>query len=409
MSYKCHSSQINSLPYFYTMKKLLSILILTISISVSAQNNLVVDSLIQKKQFQLAWKLLNTQQRTLQNEIKKIDLALKYFTKTVNHQSFAFSNLEPNESLFEKRRAAEEAMIPLVKYPIDAVLDSLIQLHPNNGFLYQLKGNFYYDIFIIYGNKWKINKQEVLRRMYASYTIAEEKGKADYLTYYALGYFFNLNEDWQKAKNYFEKSLALDSNYAPTHYNLAYINLEIDSNEVALYHAYTAYRLYKYINYKNDAGQMAGSILAKLNRHEEAISLLLDCDRLIPKSYYTYYYLLNSFLALNRMQEAEITTDNIFALDWKSHTINTDLIELFVKYNKTTQLEKFYLDKLQSELYDMEFRGYTFLHLSQMFAQTNQKNKAAIYLKNASESFNICYDAGHPVFRVLNKMEQDLK
>lgn len=390
------------------MNKIISLFILAFSLSVSAHDNAAIDSLIKAQQYKTAWTKISSQKKSVNNELEKIDFALKYFTKTISHQAFAFTNLKTGENLIQQRRLAEQRMIPVTPYKIDSVLAALASKNPDNGNVFKAQGDYYYDIFVLYGQDWIESKQEVLRRMYTAYDRAEKLNTTDYLTYYGLGYFYNLNEDWQKAKSYFEKSLELDSNYAPTHYNLAYIFLEIDSNERALYHAYQAYQLYRYINYKNDAGQMAGSILAKLNRHEEAISLLLDCDRLIPNTYYTYYYLLNSFLATNRDKEAEITTENIFAMDWKSHTINTDLIELYVKYKKSAELESFYLKKLEKEQYDMEFRGHTFLHLSQMFSLNSNQEKTKEYLIKAKNSFEICYDSGHPIFRVLNKMEANL-
>ena len=100
------------------------------------------------------------------------------------------------------------------------------------------------------------NKQEVLRRMYNGYSVAEKNGVADYISLYALGYFYNLNEQSNQAIKYFNKSLKLDSNYAPTHYNLAYLYTERDSNEAALYHAWKAYINYKYIFFRFSFGRV---------------------------------------------------------------------------------------------------------------------------------------------------------
>jgi tetratricopeptide (TPR) repeat protein len=242
--------------------------------------------------------------------------------------------------------------------------------------------------------------------MYEGYTTAEKHGIVDHISLYALGYFWNINEDFKKATNYFSRSLKLDSNYAPTHYNLAYLYSEKDSLEAALYHAWKAYNLYTYLNYKNDAGQMAGSILGKLNRHSEAISLLLDCDKLIPNTYYTYYYLLNSFLAKKRIVESQVTAHNMFNLDWKSHTINTDIIKMFIQNDQLLALEQFYNDRLEEEKFDKEYRGYVYLHLAQAFHMKNKTEEVLINIGLAQENFNICYDPGHPVFQVIEKMKR---
>lgn len=383
-----------------------SVLLISISKASSFEK---VDSLISNRQFLDAWKTLSSienEKNKVDVNLKKIDLCLKYFTKTVSHQAFAFTNLKKGESLIEQRRLAEAKMIPVFPFKIDEILDSLINENPKNYNLLKTKGDYYYDIFILYGKDWIKNRQEVLRQMYTAYNKADENGVYDFISLYALGYFYNLNEQSNQAIKYFNRSLEIDSNYAPTHYNLAFLYTERDSNEIALYHAWKAYQQYDYINYKNDAGQMTGSLLGKLGRHEEAISVLLDCDKLIPNTYHTYYYLLNSFLALNRMTESLVTAENMFYLDWKSHTINTDLINFFIKHNHFDELLEFYTSKLDKEQYDMEFRGHIQLHIAQAYSQINQENKMLEYIKKARESFSICYDSGHPVFRVLNKMER---
>ena len=389
------------------MRLLPYIISLISCLQVFSQENHKLDSLIRNKQYLSAWNHLESiesQNNKLEVNLSKIDLCLKYFTKTISHGAFAFNNLKENESLLSQRRMADQKMIPIKSFKINLILDSLINEYPKDYRLMKAQGDYYYDIFILYGKDWIKNKQEVLRRMYNGYSVAEKNGVTDYISLYALGYFHNLNEQSDQAIEYFNKSLKLDSNYAPTHYNLAYLYTEIDSNEAALYHAWKAYQNYKYINYKNDAGQMTGSLLGKLGRHSEAISILLDCDKLIPNTYHTYYYLLNSFLSLGRMNEALITAENMFYLDWKSHTINMDIVEFFVKNNHTNELIDFYNLRLEKELYDMEFRGHVYLHIAQAYDLNNNKNQTLDNVEKARDSFSVCYDSGHPIFGVLDKM-----
>lgn len=314
-----------------------------------------VDQLIKNRQYLSAWNFLNeiqSDENVVDVHLKKIELSLKYFTKTYAHQLFAFTNLKPKQKLIALRLEAEDKMVQMFPYSIDKILDSLQNIYPNDYRLKKAQGDYYYDISILYGKNWIINEQEITRRMYEGYTTAEENGIEDYNSLYALGYFWNINENRNKSIDYFNRSLELDSTYAPTHYNLAYLYLEIDSLHYALYHSYKAYELYNYLEYKNDAGQMAGSILGKLERHDEAISLLLDCDKLIPNTYNTYFYLLNSFLAKGRVIESQVTAKNMFYLDWKSHTINTDIIKLFIQNNQLVPLEQFYEDRLKEDTFD---------------------------------------------------------
>tara|TARA_B100000795_G_C22805641_1_gene444694 strand:- start:6898 stop:8073 length:1176 start_codon:yes stop_codon:yes gene_type:complete len=391
------------------MSKILTFLILLFSINASAISFQEIDSLIKSQQYLSAWNALTKLEKSkdgVNAHLKKIELSLKYFTKTFSHKLFSFTDLKKGQNLVKIRVASEKKTMKMFPYEISSIIDSLQKIHPTDYRLKKIQGDFYYDVSILYGNDWILNKQEVTRRMYEGYSKAEEYGIVDHISLYALGYFWNINNDHKKSANYFNRSLLLDSTYAPTHYNLAYIYSEKDSLEKALHHAWQAYDLYTYIDYKNDAGQMAGSILGKLDRHEEAISLLLDVDRLIPNTYYTLYYLLNSFLATKKITESQITAKNMFNMDWKSHTINTDIIKLFVNNNQMDILEQFYKDRLEEEKFDKEYSGYIYLHLGQAFQMVDDMEEALINISLAQESFKICYDPGHPVFSVIEKMKR---
>ncbi len=392
------------------MQKTLFFLVINfLTLQSSAINFQKIDSLIDNKQYLSAWNALTELENGVNGvdaHIKKINLSLRYFTKTFSHESFYFNNLKKGQNLINLRLLVKDKKLPMYTYKIAEVIDSLQKSNPKDYRLKKLQGDFYYDISIIYDKDWIINKQEVTRRMYEGYTTAEDHGIEDHISLYALGYFWNINDKRKKSQNYFMRSLQIDSNYAPTHYNLAYLYLEQDSLELALYHGLKAYNLYKYINYKNDAGQMAGSILGKLGRHSEAITLLLDCDKLIPNTYYTYYYLLNSFLAKKRIIESIVTAQNMFNLDCKSHTINTDIINLFIQNNQLVALEQFYKDRLKEEKYDKEYRGYVYLHLAQAFQMKNKTKEYLINIELAKENFNTCYDSDHPVFQVIEKMKR---
>ena len=100
-----------------------------------------------------------------------------------------------------------------------------------------------------------------------------------------------------------------------------------------------------------------------------------------------------------------VTTQNMFSLDWKSHTIKTDIIESYIKNNHIDQLIQFYNSRLEIEKYDMEFRGYIQLHLAQAYSLVSGEDKILEYIELARASFNICFDSSHPVFGVLNNME----
>ena len=118
------------------MGKLLLIIVLCLnSVILFGSSFSQVDTLLKKRQFLDAWNLLNkkeTKKNKIEINLKKFDFCLKYFTKSVSHQAFAFSNLKPGQSLIEQRRVAETRMIPVVPFKINEVIDSLLRENPKN-------------------------------------------------------------------------------------------------------------------------------------------------------------------------------------------------------------------------------------------------------------------------------------
>ena len=54
----------------------------------------------------------------------------------------------------------------------------------------------------------------------------------------------------------------------------------------------------------------------------------------------------------------------------------------------------------------MEFRGHIQLHMAQAYSLVNDKSQTIKYINDARESFLVCYDNNHPIFRVLDKMSK---
>ena len=185
------------------MRKILFLLLIIFSsLNSSALSFKKIDSLINNKQYLSAWNALTELESGNQGvnaHIKKINLSLKFFTKTLSHEFFYFNNLKKEQNLIKLRVLVENKKVKMYPYKIADIIDSLQKAHPTDYRLKKVQGDFYYDISILYGKDWIINKQEVTRRMYDGYTLAEEHGIEDHISLYALGYFWNINEERKKS------------------------------------------------------------------------------------------------------------------------------------------------------------------------------------------------------------------
>ena len=122
------------------MQKTLFFLVITfLTLQSSAINFQKIDSLINNKQYLSAWNALSELENGIYGvdiHIKKINLSLRYFTKTFSHESFYFNNLKKGENLINIRLLAEDKKLPMYTYKIADVIDSLQKSNPKD---YRLK------------------------------------------------------------------------------------------------------------------------------------------------------------------------------------------------------------------------------------------------------------------------------
>lgn len=360
------------------------------------------DSLIGNKKYESAFKLLqNFDPNNGKPDIVllKEKIALNYFVTSMMHQMFAFKDLKENEDIMDYRGKA--GSYEMYSFPVDKILDSLIQVYPDNCSLYKGLGDFYFDAQQRYGGHWLKTDNELFHLIDLNYNKVIKGGCADNNTYYTLGYIALNNKKYKDAIPYFLKSIALDDSDADAHYNLAYAYLYNDEQKKAIEHAKASLDLYTDQGDKGDAARMLGEIYFELKDDSDAINNYELAEKIDSENYYDLRPLLNLYVKTENPKEEE-TRDEFFHLDPANPTIYNDLFDIYSSYKKEENLIAFFKKQLAVTTNDQKVQGGLNFYLGKLYLGID-KDSAKSYFLNAKEIFSKIYDKDNQVFTAIKQ------
>ncbi len=390
------------------MKNYLSILLVLFVISTGLSQNKTIkkaDKLIAKKQYASAYALLEAKDPdNLKPSIvlKKADMAMDYFVTTIMHQTFAFKDLEEGEDLMGARINNEGQTFTLYLLPIQEVLDSLIKQYPKNYALHKTLGKFYYEVYLKYGENWMMTSEDLLKKMYDYSREAAENGEADFLTYYNIGFYLTGMERYSEAIAAYKNSIARDTSYPTSQYNLAICYLYVDSAQKGISYAEKAIKLYKSPALKADAARVTGVLYKTAGDLENALKYLKLSDKVQPGNYYTLAQLLDVQLELKLNKEASVSAAQFFELDPTNPAMMGELMNVYVQHNSDSLLFPILNQKIEEHKDEYEIIGNIYFHLARYYIAQNDINAARRLLYASRKNFEKVLEDDTPVFKVID-------
>ncbi len=139
-----------------------------------------VDKLIEAGQYQSAWGATYTD---IYNEYiitKRVELVTQYFSYSLMHQMFGFSNLKEGESLAQIRHdvsfGTNEMSFSMIHYDPVEVIESYVKENGPSPVLDWALAAYYEDVKSRYGNQWLITYDELTEKTREYYGKAFEQG-----------------------------------------------------------------------------------------------------------------------------------------------------------------------------------------------------------------------------------------
>jgi tetratricopeptide (TPR) repeat protein len=389
------------------MRKIIIPLFFALSASIFAQTDEEVlqlsEKLISEKQYLTAFQKLDdydSENTKPDIVLAKEKIVLNYFITSLMHQMFVLKNLKMNETVMDYR--GKEGQYTFFSFPVNKILDTLINRYPENYRLYNGLAEFYYEVHLKYGDNWLISTPELLKLMEKNYLVAIKHDAGDYLSYYVLGYVKILNREYDQCIDFFKKSIALKYDYPSSHYNLAYAYLYLDKRDSAISEAEISAKQYEDEIYKADAYRLIGITYSELNDMQNAIKYLELSNKFDPDNYYTLKLLLKASISTNSKRKDDLL-NSFFKLNPDNPTIYNDLSEIYGYANKYFELEKFYQSKLSEYRNNDEVSGNLYFYLGQIYFESDKK-KAIEYINTAREFFKRVYPEEHQVFKMIDEI-----
>lgn len=223
-------------------------------------------SLMQNRQYESAWKLLNgfdPQHRRPAVALKQTELALNYHLRTRELEGFGFIDVKPLEQLDSLRARYTRAAI---RYPfaVEQVLKNLLRRYPTNYRLHRALADYYYQTEQCECAEAEKSPTQLYSLMARHYTIAHQHGLGDYSSYLNLAYARQSQRRFAESVPLFQRAIALRPNYAPAHFQLAASYTALNQLPLALKAARTAERLADDPTAKSDATFLAENLEKKM-------------------------------------------------------------------------------------------------------------------------------------------------
>jgi len=365
--------------------------------------------LLKNNKFESAYNLLD--QYDPYNKIPEIVLlkekvALNGYITTINHQAFGFRDLKPGETVLQYRGKLNNAK--LHPFKINKVLDSLMLKLPNNFELYRGRADFYYDVNMIYGDKWLLKQKKIFILIENDYRVTNDAGLGDFESNYRLGLIYVQDSNFQSCFQYFQKALALNPTNPDAHYNFAYACLSVGDTTDALSNALDAEKYYVDSSEKADAARMAGVVYGQMGKQSKAIEYMELSNKISPNNYNTLKILIDMYLKVDNKRKAFIATENFYDLGPQNPTIYNDLTDVYSSNDKSEALIKYFQSKLKGANGNDVQLGTLYFYIGRLYVGNN-KDLALENLTKSAEVFSTVYKPENPVFKLIYDTMKTLK
>lgn len=329
---------------------LISWLLLIPAISFAQTDLTEYDALVADRKYETAWNWLEEQDPDNTNPemfVLKTDHILSYFCVSMNHQMFGIKNLEPGEDLMEIRSNLN-GNYNIVMFNAEDIGDSLLLIHPDNALVYRAKGNYYYDMYLRYGEGLGYDEEGLLLHAYESFEKAAELGDEFAHGHYVMGYLQLLQDNHAEAKAQFIQSIELDPEYPTAHYNLAYIYLIGEEWQDAYNEAMISAELYEDTEFKADAYRLAGVAAKGMEKYDLARKQLETSLNIMP-DHGTYNNLIDmGFITKDKKIVKRYSLEKL-ALDYSDQQSYEELYDIYTENNAVPDLIKLLHEIVKSE------------------------------------------------------------
>jgi tetratricopeptide (TPR) repeat protein len=342
------------------------------------------DSLVSLNKFNSAFLVLRDADSGNDNPaiaLKKSRIALDYFVTAIMHHIFAFIDLKPGENISNyRRKVGSYSMYPL---EINNIMLKLIKKYPRNWALYQMLGEYYYEVSYKYDGKWDESNDSLYAKSSRNYKIAIANNVYDSKSFYVLGYIDLFQKKYDSAIQNFMRSLSLNDTDATTNYNLAYAYLYKNKRDSTIKYGMKAFSFYENGPYKADAATMVGVTYKELGNKEKSLEYLEKALIVYP-NLDNITGALSLSLELGLFPKAQDISEKLFNLGPDNPTTLQTVTSVYFKYHKQDKLPLFF-SKIEKDQKSFQVLGNIYFHEAIFYKDIEDKENCRKYFKLAKK------------------------
>lgn len=378
----------------------------------NSTNDLISEAnrLISNRQYLSAFEKLKNSDPEFQNPaltLMMVEVATKYFSKSIMHEIFSFNDLKPGDDLMEIRKSSGSSTMFALR--VGEILDKLIKKYPGNAALYYSLGCYYYEVYLKYGGQWLKSDAELLRMTRELLMKAEKMKKADDQSLFNIGMTFLLENDSKNALPYFQKAVKLNGKHADANYNLAYIFYQSKDYQKAVKHSLLSAEYYEDKYYKADALRIAGKSYAQMNDFPNALASYNRAIAQNPEDIYSYDGKIFVYLRQDQPDAALDAARDLFnALHDSPETLSMINRE-FLESKKPESLDRFYPGMMSRYSNDDLASGNLQFYYGIYNVKMGRPEEAKKSFNSARERFKRIYKEDHEVFGVIDNWMKSIK
>lgn len=367
----------------------------------------VADSLIDIRKYESAYRVLDhadPDNNDAEIVSAKSTLLLSYFAKSINHVLFGLTDLAPGVEL-DSLRELPVGTYSMHEFRGDSLFDRLLKRHPEDYTLNLGLGNYYYDVFIHYGENWFISDSALVDNAQAQLFEALRHGVRDRNTYSRLGYLSLSIGDYSVAAGYYRTAIDSGSIDVSDYYNIAVCDLYQNKHPEGVSYAQYAYDHYSDQFRRADAAQVLASLYDDLGKYDSARKFNEMCLKLDPENAAAMKQAVVMHLKFGQPDLAAIAAEQYFDSVAGQETLN-DIVRAFHEANHDPELVQWF-DKMERKYSnDDESSGGLRLVEGQFYLITGDLPNARKTLNSARTYFQQVYDEDNEVFPFIEELLQ---
>lgn len=326
-------------------------------------------------------------------------IALNYFVSSDAHIDFGIMDIPKGKSHLDFRGSDLEEEV--FRFEIPRYLDSLLKKNPGNCALLAGKGNYYFEVYTIFGEKWIEPATQVMSRMKSAYDKAAAKGCKDAKVFYHLGYLELEQGKYKEGIPWLRKSLAVNPAQGIVDYNLGFSYFKVSRFDSALYFAREAFKHSGEKSLKLSSAILAATSAEKLKDGKSALEFYkaASANDTSPVSYYKAIIFYSNEIG-NR--EDSIFRERYYKIGSENPEFYNDLESAYLPFGKGKALLDFYGSKLKENQENTIIRANLLFFSGRLLLDTNKARARESFLQ-AGEIFKSQLPPGHTVFKALEE------